>query len=149
MKTVTYTYRITTNTKPEVVFAYVSDLTRHVEWNDHLQVTALTSGEIGVGGKYHSVGKTLNENRHNDIHITAYHPPTTFAFVATDPDFKDITHEFKITPQDSGSLVERTITVQMSPMMAILWNLLLFPLINKRENTRSMAALKRELDKIK
>jgi hypothetical protein len=149
MKRVTYTYRISTGANPEVTFAYISDLTRHPEWNDHLHVTALTPGEIKVGSEYHSVGKTLYEDRHNDILLTAYQPPTTFTFVAHDPDFKDITHEFNISPQNGGSLIERTITVHMSPMMAFLWNLVLFPLINKRENNRSMEALKGQLDKIK
>lgn len=148
MKAVTYTYRITTSTKPDTAFAYISDLTRHPEWNDHLHVTALTPGEIKVGSEYHSVGKTLYEDRHNDIHVMAYQPSTIFSFVARDPDFKDITHEFKISPQNSGSLVERTITVHMSPMMAFLWNLVLFPLINKRENNRSMGALKAKLERI-
>lgn len=149
MKTLSYTYRISTSAKPEVAFAYIADLTRHPEWNDHLHVQALSSEEIQVGSKYHSVGKTLNEDRHNDIAVTAYQPLTLFSFVAIDPDFKDITHEFRLTPQNGGTLVERTITVHMSPIMAILWNLLLFPLINKRENNRSMAALKGQLDKIK
>ena len=149
MKTLSYTYRISTSAKPEAVFAYIADLTLHPEWNGHLHVTALTPGEIQVGSKYHSVGKTLNEDRHNEISVTAYQPPSIFSFIAIDPDFKDITHEFKLTPQNGGTLVERTITVHMSPMMAILWNLLLFPLINKRENNHSMAALKGQLDKIK
>ena len=148
MKAVTYTYRITTSAKPEAAFTYISDLTRHLEWNDHLHVTALTQGEIKVGSEYHSVGKTLYEDRHNDIRVTAYQPSTMFSFVAHDPDFKDITHEFKITPQDGGSMVERTITVHMSTIMAFLWNLVLFPLINKRENNRSMGALKTQLERI-
>jgi len=149
MRTISYTYRISTSAKPELAFEYIADLTRHSEWNDHLQVKALTSGDIQVGSKYRSVGKTLNKDRHNDVQVTAYQPPKIFSFVATDPDFKDITHEFKLTPQNDGTLVERTITVHMSLMMAILWKLLLFPLINKRENNRSMEALKRQLDQIK
>lgn len=148
MKTLSYTYRISTSAKLDIAFAYISDLTRHPEWNDHLHVQALTPGEIQVGSKYHSVGKTLNEDRHNDITVTAYQPPSLFSFVAIDPDFKDITHEFRLTPQTGGTLVERTITVHMSPMMAILWNLLLFPLINKRENNRSMGALKTQLERL-
>lgn len=148
MKTLSYTYRISTSAKPGIAFEYISDLTRHPEWNDHLHVQALTPGEIQVGSKYNSVGKTLNEDRHNDISVTAYQPPSLFSFVAIDPDFKDITHEFKVTPQNDGTLVERTITVHMSPMKAIVWNLLLFPLINKRENNRSMAALKGQLERI-
>src|SRR6185503_21268493 len=105
MKAVTYTYRIATSAKSETAFTYISDLTRHPEWNDHLHVTALTQGEIRVGSAYHSVGKTLYEDRHNDIRVTAYQPSTIFSFVARDPDFKDITHEFKISPQNEGSLV--------------------------------------------
>lgn len=148
MKTVTYTYSISTSVKPEAVFAYISDLTRHPDWNDHLHITALTPGEIRVGSEYHSVGKTLYEDRHNDIRVTVYQPSTAFSFVAHDPDFKDITHEFKVSPQNGGSLVERTITVHMSPLMEFLWNLVLFPLINRRENNRSMAALKTQLERI-
>jgi len=148
MKALTHTYRILTSAKPDIAFAYISDLTRHPEWNAHLLVQALTDGEIQFGSTYHSVGKTLNEDRHNDIRVTAHQPPSIFSFVATDPDFNDITHEFRLTPQEPGTLVERTITVHMSPMMAILWKLLLFPLINKRENNRSMAALKTQLEGI-
>jgi len=149
MKTVSYTYRVSTSVKPEVAFEYISDLTRHPEWNDHLHIQAVTPGEIQVGSKYNSVGKTLNEDRHNEISITAYQPPSFFSFVAIDPDFKEVTHEFRLTLQNDGTLVERTVTVHMSAMMAILWNLLIFPLISKRENNRSMATLKGQLDKIK
>lgn len=147
VKTVTYTYRISVQAKPDVVFAYIADLTRHSEWNDHLHVTAQTPGEIKVGSAYHSVGQTLYEERHNDLWVTAYQPLSVFSFVARDPDFKDVAHEFRISPQYGGSLVERTVTVQMSPFMELLWRLLLFPLINRRENYRSMAALKTQLER--
>jgi hypothetical protein len=148
MKAVTYTYRISTSAKPEMAFAYISDLPRHSEWNDHLHIEAMNPGVIEVGSKYHSVGKTLYEDRHNDIWITAYQPATIFAFVAHDPDFKEVTHEFKISPQNGGSLVERTVIVHMTPLVEFLWNLILFPLINRRENNRSMTALKAQLDRI-
>jgi hypothetical protein len=146
MKTVTYTYRILINAKPDVVFAYIADLPRHSEWNDHLHVTAKTPGQIQVGSEYHSVGKTFYEDRHNDLWVTAYQPHTIFSFIARDPDFKDISHEFRISPQNESCLVERTVTAQMSAFMELLWRLLLFPLINRRENYRSMAALKTQLE---
>jgi hypothetical protein len=37
MKTITNTFRVSINARPEAVFAYVSDLTRHGEWNSGLQ----------------------------------------------------------------------------------------------------------------
>ena len=66
--------------------------------------------------------------------------------MAQNPDFKDIVHEFKISPQGDGSLVERTVTVQMTPFMEFLWHWVIWPLINRPENNRSMAALKAKLE---
>lgn len=146
LKTVTATYHVTINVKPEVAFAYISDLTKHGEWNDHLTVEALTPGPAQVGSEYISVGRTLYEKRRNELKVTGYQPPTYFAFMAQDPDFKDVLHEFKISPQGDGSLVERTVTVQMTAWMEFLWNWILWPLINRRENNRSMASLKTQLE---
>lgn len=47
MKTITNTFRVAINAKPEAEFAYVSDLTQHGEWNDGLKVEAVTSGSPG------------------------------------------------------------------------------------------------------
>ena len=146
LKTVTATYHVTINVKPEVAFAYISDLTKHGEWNDHLTVEALTPGPAQVGSEYISVGRTLYEKRRNELKVTGYQPPTYFAFMAQDPDFKDVLHKFKISPQGDGSLVERTVTVQMTALMEFLWNWILWPLINRRENNRSMASLKTQLE---
>ena len=146
LKTVTATYHVTINAKPEVAFAYISDLTRHGEWNDHLSVEALTPGPVQVGSEYISVGRTLYEKRRNELKVTGYQPPTYFAFMAQDPDFKDVLHEFKISPQGDGSLVERTVIVQMTALIEFLWNWILWPLINRRENNRSMASLKAQLE---
>ena len=148
MKTVTYTYSVSVNVKPEVVFAYISDLTLHSEWNDHLSVEAVTPGPVKVGHQYISIGRTLYEKRRNELQVTGYQPPVTFAFVAQDPDFKDITHEFKVSPQADGSLIERTVTVYMTPFFEFVWRWLIWPLINRPENTRSMGVLKTQLERI-
>ena len=47
LKKVTAIYRLSINAKPEVAFAYISDLAQHGEWNDHLNVEALTPGQAG------------------------------------------------------------------------------------------------------
>jgi len=148
LKIVTATYRASINVKPETAFAYISDLTRHGEWNDHLSVESLTPGTIQVGSEYISWGRTLYEKRKNDLKVTAYQSPTYFAFMAQDPDFKDVVHEFKISPQDGGSLVERTVTVPITPIMEFLWQWVIWPLINRPENNRSMAALKSQLERV-
>ena len=147
LKTVTATYRVSINVKPEAAFAYISDLTRHGEWNDHLSVEALTPAPVQVGNEYVSWGRTLYEKRRNELKVTAYQPSTRFAFMAQDSDFKDVMHEFKISPQDGGSLVERTVTVPMTPFMEFLWHWVIWPLINRPENNRSMMALKAQLER--
>jgi hypothetical protein len=84
LKTVTATYRVSIRVKPEAAFAYISDLTRHGEWSDHLSVEAQSPGEVQVGKEYISWGKTLYEKRRNELKVTAYQSPTYFAFMAQD-----------------------------------------------------------------
>ena len=48
MKKVTATYRVPIKVKPEVAFAFISDLAQHGEWNDHLSVEALTRAKRAV-----------------------------------------------------------------------------------------------------
>jgi Polyketide cyclase / dehydrase and lipid transport len=146
LKKVTAVYRVPIKVKPEVAFAYISDLAQHGEWNDHLSVEALTPGPVQVGSEYISWGRTLYEKRRNELKVTGYQPSTYFAFMAQDPDFKDVVHEFKISPQGDGSLVERTVTVQMTPFMEFFWHWVIWPVINRPENNRSMAALKTQLE---
>jgi uncharacterized protein YndB with AHSA1/START domain len=147
MKTITNTFRVSINAKPEAVFAYVSDLTRHGEWNSGLRIEAVTSGPASVGSQYRSVGKAFNQDRPNELRVTGYQPPTRFAFVAHDPNFKDITHEFIVSPQDGGTLLERTVTAHMPPHIEFVWRLVIWPLIDRPGMNKSMAALKAQLER--
>ena len=145
MKTVTNTFRVSINAKPEAVFAYVSDLTRHGEWNSGLRIEAVTSGPVSVGSQYRSWGKP--GNRRNDIEITDYQPPTRFTFVAHDPNFKDVTHKFAVNSQGDGSVVERAVTAHMAPFVWFVWRLILWPLFDRPGMNKSLAALKAELER--
>jgi uncharacterized protein YndB with AHSA1/START domain len=121
MKTVTNIFRVSINAKPETVFAYVSELSRHGEWNSGLRIEAVTSGPVSVGSKFHSWGKP--GNRQNDIEITDYQPPTRFTFVAHDPNFNAVTHKFTVSSQGDGSLVERTVTAHMALFVWFVWRI--------------------------
>ncbi len=108
MTTITRTMRVSINAKPEAVFAYVSDLTRHGEWNDGLKVEAVTADSPRVGSQYRSWGKPAHLL--NEIMITDIQPPTRFAFVARQTGFPDYRHEFAVRPQEGGTVLERVVT---------------------------------------
>lgn len=62
-------YNVVINATPEMVFNYVSDLTRHPEWSGgKLKIEALTPGPAGVGSTYKSYGEVAGQqNRLNEI----------------------------------------------------------------------------------
>ena len=41
-----FKYRIDINAKPEDVFAYISDLAKHTEWNEGLTIEKVSEGEV-------------------------------------------------------------------------------------------------------
>ena len=141
MKTVTNAFRVSINAKPEDVFAYVSNLTRHGEWNDGLKVEAVTPGSTGVGSQYRSWGKPAHLL--NEIKITDYQPPTRFTFVASQAGFNDVQHEFIVRPQDSGTVLERILTTNRP----LLGRVILWPLIGRPAMNKCLAALKAQLER--
>ncbi len=148
MTTVTRIYRVVIDAKPEVVFAYVSDLTKHPEWSGgHLEIEALTSGPVAVGNQYRSHGEVATEkNRLNELRVTGYEPPTRFAFVAKDPDFGEVSHVFTFTPQAGWTLMERVVTIIMPPWVAFAFRTFIYPIIGKPMMDRSLRQLKGKLE---
>ena len=131
MTTVVRSHKILVHAPLQSVFEYVSDLTRHPEWSDgELKIEAVTSGPIAVGKEYVSRGEVaVQKERPNTVRVTRYESPHTFGFVAKDPDFGEVPHIFTFTEQDGGTLVRRTMTVSLNPVLAFLFRFLLYPLI--------------------
>ncbi len=147
MTRVTNTFQILINARPDAVFAYVSDLTRHPEWNRGLRVEAVTSGPAAVGSQYRSFGEVAGQkNRPNELRVTRYEPPARFAFVAKDPDFKEVTHEFTLSARNGGTLMERTVTVELPPLVAFAFRTFISPLIGKPAMDKALASLKAKLE---
>jgi uncharacterized protein YndB with AHSA1/START domain len=141
-------YRVVVRAQPEAAFAYVSDLTRHPEWSgSRLKVEALSPGPPAVGSQYTSHGDVAGQkDRPNQLRVTEYQPPSRFTFVAQDPGFGDVTHEFSFTPQDGGTSIERTVTLTMAPVVAFAFRTIILPLIGKPSMERALAALKAKLE---
>ena len=142
-------YRVLIKSPTEKVFAYVSDLTRHPEWSGgELRIESLTPGPVAVGSQYKSFGEVaVQKNRPNELRVTHYEPPTRFVFTAQDSDFGEVTHGFTFTSQPGGTLVERTVSMRMNPLMAFALKFFIRPMIGKPMMDKAFARLKDKLEK--
>ena len=94
--------------KPEEVFAYVADFTRHSEWaNSKLAIKKVSDGATGVGSKFHSDQDFRGKDVSAEITVTTYDNPSTLRFVAAEKEI-DFEHTFTFKPSGDGTLVTRT-----------------------------------------
>ena len=149
MTSVVRSHQILVNAPLQTIFDYVSDLTRHPEWSGgRLKIEAVTPGPISVGKEYLSHGDVAGQkDRPNTVQVTRYEPPHKFGFVAKDPDFGRVTHEFIFTEQTGGILVMRTMTLSLNPIVAFLFRFFIYPLIGSPSMDKSLAGLKAKLEK--
>ena len=84
MSSVVSNYQIGIDAKPEDVFAYVSDLTKHGEWSENLTVESVSDGEVAVGREYRSTGKMMGKQVQNTIRITEFESPSRISFETND-----------------------------------------------------------------
>ena len=114
------------NRRPEEVWAYLTDFSRHAEWSPKpWKMESLTEGPVRVGSKFRSTGWVPRDANHvNDVEITAMEPARRLAFSSMEKGqvFKN---EFRLTAQDGGTRVDRTLDMP-KPTGAIG---LVFPLI--------------------
>jgi len=148
MTTVVRSHQVLVHAPLQKAFDYVSDLTRHPEWSGgELKIEAITPGPIAVGKEYQSRGEVaVQKNRPNTVKVTEYEPPHKFAFAANDPDFGIVTHEFRFTEQNAGVLIERIMTVNLKPIIALGFRFFIYPLIGRPSMNRAMAGLKERLE---
>lgn len=147
MTTVTHSHHVFIRAPHQMVFEYVSDLTRHPEWNGGLKIEALTPGPIAVGKEYASQGVVaMQKDRPNTVRVSEYDHPHSYGFVAHDPNFGEVTHIFKFTEQTGGTYITRSMTVDVNPVIAFFFRFLVYPLIGSPSMERSFAALKDRLE---
>ena len=148
MVTVTRSHEVFVCAPREKVFDYVADLTRHPEWSDgKLAIEALTPGPVAVGKEYVSRGQVaVQRARPNTVRVSEYDPPRCFTFVARDPDFGRVTHEFTFHEQGEGVLVRRVMTLSMGSWMAFLFRTVIYPLVGRPSMEKAMRSLKNKLE---
>ncbi len=148
MATFSNSFSIHVNVPPDVAFAYVADLTRHGEWNPGLKVTAISEDLATVGSRFQSVGHIFGREIHDDLCLTEYQPPVRFAFfVKGGFRGEELTHEFMLQPEDTGTLVTRTAMATVSPLLKLLAPIVGALFVNS-EMTKSLERLKAKLEEI-
>jgi uncharacterized protein YndB with AHSA1/START domain len=148
MTIITRSHEVFVRTSLQKAFAYVSDLTRHPEWSGgELKIEEVAAGPIGVGKSYRSRGEVaVQKERPNTVEVTAYEPPTRFAFEAQDPDFGTVTHEFTFAGGNGGVLIRRVMTVDLNSIIGLGFRLFVYPLIGRPSMNKAMASLKAKLE---
>jgi uncharacterized protein YndB with AHSA1/START domain len=148
MTTVTTTVPVSIKADPATVFKYVSDLTKHPEWSGgQLTIEPLAAGPVAVGSRYHSKGEVATQkDRPNELRVTELVPPDRFTFVASDPDFGDVTHVFTFKPQAGGTLMERTVIMNLPALRRLVFRMVVWPLVGRPMMNKAFAALKTKLE---
>jgi hypothetical protein len=102
--------RFEVNATPEQAFALFSDLTRTPEWGSNpLKVEPVSGGPIGVGSKYRSEAQFMGKEVHAEQEVTAYDPPTHFAFLNIEGNER-YQHDFTFRQEGGKTVVDREIT---------------------------------------
>jgi uncharacterized protein YndB with AHSA1/START domain len=149
MATFSISSSIQVNVPPEVVFAYVADLTRHGEWNPGLKVTAISEGSTTVGSRFQSIGHIFGREIHDDLCVTEHQPPVRFAFfVKSGFGGEELTHEFKLQPKDTGTLITRTAGSTTVPLFLKLLAPIMTAFFIRSEHVKSLERLKAKLEEI-
>lgn len=148
MSTVVRVSQVLVRAPLQTMFDYVADLTKHPEWSGgELHIQAVTPGPIAVGREYLSRGEVaVQKNRPNQLEVTEYEPPRKFSFVAKDPDFGKVYHVFTFAEQNNGVMVTRTTTLNLNPVVAFMFRLVVYPLIGRPANQRAFARLKAKME---
>ena len=140
-----FTYRIDINAKPEDVFAYISDLAKHTEWNEGLTIEKVSEGDIAVGTEYRSTGKQMGKSVDNTVKVTEIDSPRKFSFTGSDGKMEFL-QELTLTEHNGGTRLERRTSAEVNPVMAIMFKILIGPLIANPSMNKSLRRLKANLE---
>jgi uncharacterized protein YndB with AHSA1/START domain len=128
------TWTVTVNRSPEVVFAYLTDMSRHGEWSPkpYSIEPVEGDGQATVGARFRSVGWIPGDKHHeNDVVITRVDPPTRFSFTAYEKG-RPFKHDFVLAPVTDGTKVERIVdspepTGFFRVIYPLVWRLVIKP----------------------
>ena len=135
----------TINAEPEVIFAYVADLTHHDQWAaNQLQIEPVSPGPAAVGSRYRSTAQVNGITFTAELQVTKYQPPREFAFAGEDQTGR-FEHQFTIQPHAHGAQVERQVSFTLTVRQWLMFLLLLYP-VRLPAAKKALALLKRRVE---
>ena len=112
---------------------------------ENLTVEAVSSGETAVGSEYRSAGKMMGKQVQNTIRRTELESPSRLSFVANDGG-NDFSQEITLSQQGEGTLFERRVSMEMNPVMALMFKLLAGPLVANPSMNKGLKSLKAKIE---
>ena len=135
----------TIDSKPEAVFAYVTDLTRHGEWSANpLTIEAVSTSPTIIGDQYRSRAVVRGITFTADLRVDSYQAPVSFGFSGQDSTGK-FEHRFMFTPVDNRTRVTRKIDFKLSPQQWLMYLALYLP-VRRPAAHRALRLLKQHLE---
>jgi uncharacterized protein YndB with AHSA1/START domain len=141
MTTVNVTAAVDIDAPAERIYPHISDFAKHSEWSK--SPIAMTRES---DGSYSSDTKLFGKAHHSHLVVTSDDMPRRFEFDVVEPD-ATVHHTFTLTPQGSGTRVERTMTLpEMHGVQAVLVKNVVAPLAIRSDIAASLKKLKRQLE---
>lgn len=140
------TYAIDIARPPDVVFAYLSDVSRHGEWSPKPFRAEGTSGPVTTGETFATVGVIPGDKHHrNEVTVTECTPPTRLVLDSVERGEHFIS-TFELTPEGTATRLVRTVDAPR-PGFPVSWVFpLILALVIRPDVERGLANLKRRLE---
>ena len=95
--------------KPDEVFAYLADVTRHSEWSPRAYRVEGVDGPVTLGSTFTSYGWVPKDADHrNDVEVTAFQPPSRLQLTAREQG-EDFLSTYVLSRQGDATRVEKVI----------------------------------------
>ena len=119
------TFTTTIDRAPDVVFAYLADVSKHSEWSPKPFRVEGSSGPVSVGDTFTSVGAIPGDKNHrNDVTVTECTAPTRLVLDSKEKE-EHFINTFELEPTNSGTRLTRTMDAPRPPFPLSV----VFPLI--------------------
>ncbi len=107
----TMTWTTSIDRPPQVVFAYLADVTKHGEWSPKPFRVEGVSGAVTTGDTFTSIGTMPYEKDHrNEVTITACSPPTRLQLDAEEKG-EHFINTFELRGEGRATVLTRTMDV--------------------------------------
>ena len=131
---------------PDVVFAYLSDVSKHGEWSPRPYRVEGSSGPVAAGDRFTSVGSVPGDKDHrNEVTVAECTPPRRLVLDSTDRG-EHFVNTFEVEADGAGARVTRVVDAP-TPSFPLS---VVFPLIKaafiRPDVNRGLANLKARLE---